>query len=128
VREFPDAARYIMDCNHWVDGRNPKAQELRRRVDAANQFFTYELFLNYANIMLLADALERAGSADKARLTEALAASTFADHFMPYGPTKFENGQNTGAVPVVTQVLDNDIKVIFPASVAEARPVYPVPA
>lgn len=128
VREFPDAARYIMDCNHWVDGRNPKAQELRRKVDAANLFFTYELFLNYANVMLLADALERAGSADKARLTDALAASTFADHFMPYGPTKFENGQNTGAVPVVTQVLDNDIKVIFPAAVAEARAVYPVPA
>jgi branched-chain amino acid transport system substrate-binding protein len=128
VREFPDAARYIMDCNHWVDGRNPKAQALRRRVDAQNQFFTYELFLNYTNIMLLADALERAASADKARLTEALASSTFADHFMPYGPTKFENGQNTGAVPVVTQVLDNDIKVIFPAAFAEARPVFPVPA
>jgi branched-chain amino acid transport system substrate-binding protein len=47
---------------------------------------------------------------------------------MPYGPTKFENGQNTGAVPVVTQVQDNDIKVIFPASVAEAQPVFPVPA
>ena len=128
VREFPDAARYIMDCNHWVDGRNPAAQALRRKVDAANQFFTYELFLNYANIMLLADALERAGTADKAKLTEALAASTFSGHFMPYGPTKFENGQNTGAVPVVTQVLDNDIKVIFPASVAEAPAVFPVPA
>ncbi|WP_144185504.1 ABC transporter substrate-binding protein [Elioraea rosea] len=128
VREFPDAARFIMDCNHWVDGRNPSAQALRRKVDAANQFFTYELFLNYANIMLLADALERAGSADKAKLTEALASSTFSGHFMPYGPTKFENGQNSGAVPVVTQVLDNDIKVIFPASVAEAPAVFPVPA
>jgi branched-chain amino acid transport system substrate-binding protein len=128
VREFPDAARFIMDCNHWVDGRNATAQALRRRVEAANQWFTYELFLNYANVMLLADALERAGSADKAKLTDALAASTFSGHFMPYGPTKFENGQNTGAVPVVTQVQDNDIKVIFPASVAEAQPVFPVPA
>jgi branched-chain amino acid transport system substrate-binding protein len=128
VREFPDAARFIMDCNHWVDGRNAAAQALRRRVEAANQWFTYELFLNYANIMLLADALERAGSPDKAKVTEALASSTFSGHFMPYGPTKFENGQNTGAVPVVTQVQDNDIKVIFPAAVAEARPVFPVPA
>ncbi len=128
VREFPDAARFIMDCNHWVDGRNPAAQDLRRRVEAANQWYTYELFLNYANVMLLADALERAGSAAKERLTDSLAASPISGHFMPYGPTKFENGQNTGAVPVVTQVQDNDIKVIFPAAVAEARPVFPVPA
>jgi branched-chain amino acid transport system substrate-binding protein len=47
---------------------------------------------------------------------------------MPYGPTKFVDGQNNCAVPVVTQVQENDIKVIFPAAVAEARPVFPVPA
>ena len=37
---------------------------------------------------------------------------------MPYGPTKFVNGQNQGAAPVNTQVIDNDIKVILPAAFA----------
>jgi branched-chain amino acid transport system substrate-binding protein len=47
---------------------------------------------------------------------------------MPYGPTKFENGQNMGAAPVNTQVQNGDIKVIFPDAFADAKPVFPVPA
>jgi branched-chain amino acid transport system substrate-binding protein len=47
---------------------------------------------------------------------------------MPYGPTKFVNGQNEGAAPVNTQVLDNDIKVILPATFANAKAVFPRPA
>ena len=62
-------------------------------------------------MLLLADAIERADRADRAAITAALESSTFADHFMPYGPTKFVNGQNTGAAPLMTQVLKNDIKV-----------------
>jgi len=46
---------------------------------------------------------------------------------MPYGPTRFVNGQNQGAAPVNTQVLDNDIKVIFPEAFASAKPVFPIP-
>jgi branched-chain amino acid transport system substrate-binding protein len=47
---------------------------------------------------------------------------------MPYGPTKFVNGQNEGAAPVNTQVLDNDIKAILPSDVANAKAVFPMPA
>ncbi|HXY99186.1 MAG TPA: ABC transporter substrate-binding protein [Stellaceae bacterium] len=128
VREFPDAARYIMDCNHWYDPRKPAALALKQRTEAKDLFFTYEVFLNYTAAMLLADALERAASTDRARITEALAASAWSGHFMPYGPTKFENGQNTGARAVNLQVQDNDIKLILPAEFANAKPVFPMPA
>ena len=74
------------------------------------------------------DALQRAASADRAKLTAALASSTFSGHLMPYGPTKFVNGQNEGAAPVNTQVLDNDIKVVLPSAFANAKPVFPRPA
>jgi branched-chain amino acid transport system substrate-binding protein len=47
---------------------------------------------------------------------------------MPYGPTKFVNGQNEGAAPANTQVLDNDIKVILPEKFAQAKAVFPMPA
>jgi branched-chain amino acid transport system substrate-binding protein len=127
VKEFPEAAQYIMDCNHWFDPRNPKAQALKKKVEAQGQFFTYEVFLNYSCILLTADALQRAGAADRAKLTEALASSTFAGHVMPYGPTKFVNGQNQGAAPVNTQVLKNDIEVIFPEAFASAKAVFPMP-
>ncbi len=61
-------------------------------------------------------------------MTEAIAASTFGDHIMPYGPTRFVGGQNQGAIPVNTQVQGGDIKVIFPREFADAQPIYPVPA
>ena len=104
VKEFPQAAQYIMDCNHWFDPRNPKALALKKKVEAQGQFFTYEVYLNYSCTLLLADAIERAKSSDRAAIIEALSSSTFAGHVMPYGPTKFVNGQNQGAAPANTQV------------------------
>src|SRR5512133_2639433 len=115
VKAFPEAAQYIMDCNHWFDPRNPKALALKKKIEDKGEFYTYEVYMNYSCLLLLADALERAGGADRAKIIGALESSTFAGHVMPYGPTKFVNGQNQGAAPVNTQVLGNDIQVIFPA-------------
>lgn len=128
VREFPDAANLVMDCNHWSDPRKPKTAELRRAVEAQNRFWLYNVPLNYSAVMLVADALERAGRADRAALTAALAATdgAFTKHIMPYGPTRFVNGQNQAAAPVNTQVQGGDIKVIFPRDFADAQAVYPV--
>ena len=127
VKEFPEAAQYIMDCNHWFDPKNPKALDLKKRVEDKGQFYTYEVYMNYSCILLLADAIERAASTDRAKITEALASSTFSSHVMPYGPTKFVDGQNQGAAPVNTQVLGKDIQVILPAQFASAKPVFPMP-
>jgi branched-chain amino acid transport system substrate-binding protein len=127
LKEFPEAAKYIMDCNHWFNPKNSAALDLKKRTEAKDLFYTYEVFLNYTAVMLLADALERAASTDRAKITAVLAASTWSGHFMPYGPTKFENGQNTGARAVNLQVQDNDIKVILPAEFANAKAVFPMP-
>jgi branched-chain amino acid transport system substrate-binding protein len=128
VKEFPDAAKYIMDCNHWFNPLNDKAQALKKQVEAKGQFFTYEVYLNYCCVGLIADALQRAASADRAKITEALANSTWSGHIMPYGPTKFVNGQNQGAAPCNTQVQENDIKVILPKQFANAKLIFPMPA
>jgi branched-chain amino acid transport system substrate-binding protein len=128
VKEFPEAAQYIMDCNHWFDPKNPKALALKKRVEDKGQFYTYEVYMNYSAVLLLADAIERAASTDRAKITDALASSTFSGHLMPYGPTKFVNGQNQGAAPVNTQVQGSDIQVILPAEFASAKPVFPMPA
>ncbi len=128
VKEFPDAAKYIMDCNHWFNPLNDKAQALKKQVEAKGEFFTYEVYLNYSCVGLIADALERAASADRAKVTAALDSSTWSGHIMPYGPTKFVNGQNQGAAPCNTQVQDNDIKVILPKDFANAKPIFPMPA
>lgn len=128
LKEFPDAANGIIDCNHWFNPKDPRAQALKKRVEAKGLYFSYELFLTYASMWLLADALERAKSTDRAAITDALEKSTFSDHFMPYGPTKFLNGQNQGAQPLMVQVLDKDIKVIIPREYRQADPLFPLKA
>ncbi len=125
VKEFSDAANLVMDCNHWADPRKPKTAQVKALAEQGGRFWLYNTPLNYSCVRLLADALEKAGSADRAKLTEAITNSTFADHIMPYGPTKFVNGQNQGAAPVNTQVQNGDIKVIFPTEFADAKAVFP---
>ncbi len=126
LKEFPDAANGIIDCNHWFNPKDKRAVDLRKRVEAKGLFFSYEVFNTYTAVRLLADAIERAKSADRAAITEALANSTFSDHFMPYGPTKFVNGQNQGAQPLMTQIIKGDIRVIVPRDYREAEPIFPL--
>jgi branched-chain amino acid transport system substrate-binding protein len=126
VKEFPDAANLVMDCNHWADFRKPKTAEVRAEAERAGKSWLYNVPLNYSCMRLLVDAIERAASSDREKIIEALNTSTFADHIMPYGPTKFVDGQNTGAQAVNTQVQNGEIKIIFPADFANAKPVFPV--
>ena len=44
---------------------------------------------------------------------------------MPYGPTKCVNGQNSGARPLVMQVLKGDIRVVLPKEYRQTDPVFP---
>jgi branched-chain amino acid transport system substrate-binding protein len=126
LKEFPDIADGIIDCNHWFNPKDARVAPLRKRVEAKGAYFSYEVFMTYTATMLLADALERAKSADRAAVNAALASSAFKDHMMPYGPTHFVNGQNTGAQPLLTQVVGNDIKVVLPPAYREVAPQFPL--
>ena len=128
VKEFPEAANGIIDCNHWFNPRDKRSLELKKRVEAQGQFFSYEVFLTYTAMSLLADAIERAKSTDRAAIIDALNKSTFSNHIMPYGATQFVNGQNMGAQPLMTQVVKGDIKVIVPRDYREVEPIFPLNA
>ncbi|MCD0499994.1 MULTISPECIES: ABC transporter substrate-binding protein [Achromobacter] len=128
LKEFPDIANGIIDCNHWFNPKDARVAPLKARVEEKGAYFSYEVFMTYVAVQLLADAIERAKSADRAAITDALASSTFHDNLMPYGPTKFVNGQNTGAQPLLTQVIGGDIKVIIPAEYRQADAIFPLKA
>jgi branched-chain amino acid transport system substrate-binding protein len=125
VKEFPDAADGILDVNHWFNPKDKRVAPLRKRVEAKGGFFVYENFMNYTAMWLLADAIERARSTKREAIVDALASSTFSNHIMPYGPTKFVNGQNQGAMPLMTQVRGKEIKVVIPQQYREVDPVFP---
>lgn len=128
VKEFPDAANGIIDCNHWFNPKDKRAFQLKKRVEAKGLFYSYEVWLTYTAVKLLVDAIDRAKSTDRAAIIDALNKSTFSDHFLPFGPTQFVNGQNTGAQPLMTQVIQGDIKVIVPRDYREAEPIFPLNA
>ncbi len=127
IREYNAAAQYIMDVNHWIDPNKPRSKRFVKALEERKVDLTYEVMLNYACLLLIADAIERAGSADRAKITSALASSTFEDHIMPYGPTKFVNGQNEGAQPATTQVQKMNVEVIYPPQYASAKAIFPIP-
>ena len=127
VKEQPEVAQYMMDFNHWYNPKNPKALEMRKRVEAKDNLFTFEVYCTYNSVKLFADALETAKSADKEKVIAALEVSTWADHFMPYGPTKFVNGQNQGGRAALLQASRTDIDVVWPNEFAAVKPVFPRP-
>jgi branched-chain amino acid transport system substrate-binding protein len=96
-------------------------------LDAAKVDLTYEVLLNYSNVLLAIDAIEKAGSGDRDKINQALTNSTFDGHVMPYGPTKFVNGQNEGARPINTQIQGMKVEVVYPPEYATAKMVFPVP-
>jgi branched-chain amino acid transport system substrate-binding protein len=127
VKDLPDVAEYMMDYNHWFAPTNPRAQEMKKKVEATGNLFTFEVYLSYNAVKLIADALERGGAADKEKLTASLASSTWSDHFMPYGPTKFVNGQNQGGEAAALQVIKGEIEVVYPTKFASAKAIFPKP-
>ncbi|MBL8381728.1 MAG: ABC transporter substrate-binding protein [Burkholderiales bacterium] len=127
VKELPDVAQYMIDTNHWFDPTNARAQAMKKRVEAKGDLFTFEVYLAYNAVKFLADGMERAGSADKEKVNAALAASTWSDHFMPYGPTRMVNGQNTGGKAAILQASKTDIDVIWPTRFASTKAVFPKP-
>jgi branched-chain amino acid transport system substrate-binding protein len=127
AKEAPTVAENMMDFNHWYNPKDPRALVYRKRIEDSGQVFTWEYLFGYFAVKLLADAWERAGSADKEKTIAALNASTFNDFWMPYGPTKFTDGQNSGAHAVALQFQKGDMKVIWPDNYADAPAVFPKP-
>ena len=127
VRENNEVAQYVMDCNHWYDPNKDESKALRESVDAAGLDLTYDIMAAYATIQVIADALERAETDDRKQMIDSLAASTYEGSIMPYGPTKFVNGDNVNSQPVNTQIREDRIELVFPEEYATAEAVFPVP-
>lgn len=87
----------------------------------------------YSSVYVIADALERAGSADREKLRDAIAQTDIKDGpalITGYLGIKFdEQGQNTFANGVISQNLGGERRTIWPAQSrsGDVKPVWPVP-
>jgi branched-chain amino acid transport system substrate-binding protein len=78
---------------------------------------------------VLAQAIEKAGSLDTQKVVQILHTSVFESPLSLSGKVAFgEDGQNKLAKSVLTQLKDLSYVPVFPASYAEQKPVFPMPA
>ncbi|SMH27721.1 ABC transporter substrate-binding protein [Mesorhizobium australicum] len=125
IQEQPTIAAGIIDFNNWYNPIDPRSREFRQRVETSGNLFTWEVLYGYFAVKVLADAIERAGSTDKERVIDAFNVSQYSDHFLPFGPTNFVDGQNQGARMLCLQAQNGDIRVVGPKEYQEIEPIFP---
>lgn len=121
-----DTAEYTISVTQWTP--DAKWTGSREWADTFRTRFNYEPSYHsvqaYISLMILADAIERAGSTERTSVRDAIKASKLDSIF---GPIHFnEVGQNEHQV-AITQVLNRKFVTIWPASAAIRPPVLPTP-
>lgn len=130
IDEVGDLANYIFDTNYHANALDPKAQKFHADFKAKyGEDAPTHAPLAYTAVYVLADAIERAKSADPKAIRDALAETSYKDHFWPYtGPIKFdETGECSTARSILMQIQNGKYLQVLPKKYAEADPIYPVP-
>lgn len=109
-----------------------KGQEdiIKRFVAATNEpWITQDSISTYGDMMIFKEALEKAGSADRRKVAEAIRTmdtTTGPAHYFPGNRIKFdENGRRVGADVVIVQWQNGVPLTVYPASSAVAEPIWP---
>ncbi|MEV0425714.1 ABC transporter substrate-binding protein [Micromonospora sp. NPDC050495] len=126
-KEVGAAAEGFFDANYHPDMTNPDMQALAKLYqDRYNDQIRTGAVLAYDSVKVIADALERAGSAEPTKVRDAVASGSVPTLIAGNGPIKFgPTGENENATPILMQVQGGVVKQVFPADKAEAKPVFP---
>ncbi|HET9837297.1 MAG TPA: ABC transporter substrate-binding protein [Candidatus Angelobacter sp.] len=120
-------ADYTFSVSQWLPtakwpGGKEFDEEYFKRYKSHPQYHAMQA---YAALKTAAQAINNAKSLDPAKIRDAIKNLNLS--MTPFGPIKFDNGQNQHPV-LITQIQQGQYKVVFPASAAEAKPVIPAPA
>ena len=130
-KNFGEDANGILSIGSWSKDLNDDTLEIDKRYRARhNEFIQEHAGEIYVFMWLIADAIERAGSADPSAVRDALAQTNLSKGFaaaMPNGKIQFdERGWNSGAFPVGVQWQEGDLVTVYPKEVAKKPIVKPV--
>ena len=121
-----ETAEYTISVTQWTPdakwtGSREWADKFRARFNYEPSYHSVQA---YMSLMILADAIERAGSAERTAVRDAIRTSNLDSIF---GPIHFnEVGQNEHPV-AITQVLSGKFVTIWPSTAAIRPPVLPTP-
>ena len=133
---YKTLGKYSNYCISNVPWYDPKAK-ITLAIDAEmkKQFPKESLLFNALNVgftveamMVVGDAVKRAGSTDGTALANALRSTDITERMMIGGPIRFNGeGQCDEIASACIQNLDERPTVVLPAKNAEHKPVFPMP-
>jgi branched-chain amino acid transport system substrate-binding protein len=129
----PEAAEYQTSFTYWnSDINSAKTQKIAAEYKKKfNKTMDGDAAMAYGSTIVLADAIERAGSTDREKIREALAATNISNED-PRLPTifgcKFDaNGQNELTEGVMIQNIGGKRYTIYPTKFGAHKFVFPMP-
>ena len=125
----------VMFYSYWHESMKLRNKACLTYVEAFNKEFkespvTYFGPLAYTNIMIVADAVKRAGSLERGAFIKALEATNYdsplGDNFVFVRSLGVKH--QAGANPKLMQWQGGEVKIIWPWELATAKLIYPFPA
>jgi branched-chain amino acid transport system substrate-binding protein len=130
IADMGKLAEYVMDNVPWYDPTSLTYKRIGKKYSGLypGKYIDTNNGYAYLATMVLADAIERAGSTETDAIVAALRKTNYKESPMVGGPVIFdENGDNINASSAMVQVLEGKVKVVLPKEASEADYVFPVP-
>lgn len=134
IRALGKDAEYIITREVWaldLANRNPLIKQVNDLFNSRYKInFTGNSSRTFTGLMVLADAINRAGSTEPEAIRKALTETNIPGNklIMPWKGVKFDaTGQNTLGQGILVQVVDGKYNTVWPFNMASREVVWPMP-
>jgi branched-chain amino acid transport system substrate-binding protein len=134
IKTLGKDAEYIITREVWALDlaiRNPLIKQVNDLFNSRYKInFTGNSSRTFTGLMVMADAINRAGSAEPEAIRKALVATDIPSHklIMPWKGVKFDaTGQNTLGQGILVQIVDGKYNTVWPFNMASREVVWPMP-
>jgi len=134
IKTLGKDADYVITREVWaldLAGRNPLIKQVNDLFNSRYKInFTGNSSRTFTGLMVMADAINRAGSTEPEAIRKALAATDMpaAKLIMPWAGVKFDaTGQNTLGQGILVQIVDGKYHTVWPFAMASREVVWPMP-
>lgn len=134
VKTLGKDADYVITREVWaldLASRNPLIKQVNDLFNSRYKInFTGNSSRTFTGLMVMADAINRAGSTEPEAIRQALVATDMPGNklIMPWKGVKFDaTGQNTLGQGILTQIIDGKYHTVWPFNLASREVVWPMP-
>jgi branched-chain amino acid transport system substrate-binding protein len=134
IRTLGKDAEFVITREVWaldLASRNPLIKQVNDLFNTRYKAnFTGNSSRSFTGLMVLADALNRAGSTEPEAIRKALAATDLKAEqlIMPWTGVKFDaTGQNTLGRGILVQIVNGKYNTVYPFNLASQEVIWPMP-